>query len=104
MLVAGRAHVVGAIDVPPVPGFGQIRNVQILMRTRGRPVNGQVVGYISSAAATHSVIHKTCVKTIAWATTLNTTVFLTKYFYIEIETLQGQLVVLSQNIKHNSRG
>lgn len=27
VLVAGRAHIVDAIDVPPVPRFGQIRNV-----------------------------------------------------------------------------
>lgn len=56
VLVAGRAHIVGAVDVPPVPGFGQIRNVYVLMRTRSGPVNGQAIRYISSAAATHSII------------------------------------------------
>lgn len=27
VLVSGRAHIVGAINVPPVPRFGQIRDV-----------------------------------------------------------------------------
>ncbi len=27
VLVAGGAHIVGAVDVPPVPGFGQIGDV-----------------------------------------------------------------------------
>lgn len=38
VLVAGRADVVDAVDISPIPGFWQIRNVQILVRTRSGPV------------------------------------------------------------------
>lgn len=43
VLVASCADVVGAIDVPPVPGLGQVSDVQILMGTRGGPVGRQVI-------------------------------------------------------------
>lgn len=46
VLVASCADVVDAIDVPPVPRFWQIRNVEILVRTRGGPENRQVVTLI----------------------------------------------------------
>lgn len=43
VLVAGGADVVDAVDVSPVPGFGQIGNVEILVRTRSGPVKDQMI-------------------------------------------------------------